>query len=183
MGPLLVAASTVMLIIAVGVSLALVGFLAAEPPAFDVAGLRLRLSRSVRRSFLIPMGFVAFAIVSSGQLQGQGAVPATSVEPGLPRSGGLSDDMVARLVSQGGATAILMVVLWFYRRDFFRKDEARQAEIMLLRDEKAMLASVIRENAKAMQDQAVATLANTKATELLAQNVNNLADRRSGHRP
>lgn len=108
--------------------------------------------------------------------------PAEQVEHVAPTPGGgmgaTEIDLVKWGFTQGGLTLVLLVVLGSYRRDFFRKSEAKQAEIDLLREEKLMLAGVIRDSTKAMVDQAVATNANTKATELLAQNVNNLAERR-----
>lgn len=91
-------------------------------------------------------------------------------------------DLVKWGFTQGGLTLVLIVVLVSYRRDFFRKNEGAQREIDAVRDEKRDQVAVLDKCANAMLQQAVATLANTKATEHLAQNVNNLAERRYGDR-
>lgn len=95
-------------------------------------------------------------------------------------------DLVKWGFTQGGLTLVLIVVLFSYRRDFFRKHEAKQAEtdakqaeIDALRADKRELVAVLDKNANAMIHQAVAVNANTEATKLLAQNVNNLAERRN----
>ena len=88
-------------------------------------------------------------------------------------------DLVKWGFTQGGLTLVLIITLASYRRDFFRKNEAKQAEIDQLREDKRVLAAVLDRTATAMTSQAVALERNTKATELLAQNVNNLAERRS----
>lgn len=89
-------------------------------------------------------------------------------------------DIVRWSFTQGALTLVLVLTLFSYRRDFFRKIDAKQSEIDVLRDEKRMLRDVLEHNAEAILRQAVATSENTKATERLAQNVNNLAERR-GH--
>lgn len=99
-----------------------------------------------------------------------------------PRMGATEIDLVKWAVTQGGLTLLLIVVLVSYRRDFFRKNESKQAEIDDLREEKREQSAIIDRCANAMLSQAVATQANTEATRLLAQNVNNLADRRHGPR-
>lgn len=91
-------------------------------------------------------------------------------------------DLVKWAFTQGGLMLVLIVVLVSYRRDFFRKNEASAALTEALREEKRELRTVLDKCANAMLDQAVATQSNTKATEMLAQNVNNLADRRMGPR-
>jgi len=92
-----------------------------------------------------------------------GAMPPTEI------------DLVKWGLTQGGLTLLLIVVLASYRRDFFRKIDA-------LVDEKRAFTAVLDKNSDAMQQMAVATNVNTKATELLAQNVNNLAERRRAER-
>ena len=91
-------------------------------------------------------------------------------------------DLVKWAFTQGGLMLVLIVVLISYRRDFFRKNEGQQAQIEGLREEKLHLVNVIEKNANAMVTQAVATQANTRATEMLAENVNILLDRRMGPR-
>lgn len=91
-------------------------------------------------------------------------------------------DLVKWGFTQGGLTLLLLVVLMSYRRDFFRKNEAALTMVEALREEKRDQVAVLDKCAHAMLTQAVATQANTKATELLAQNVNNLAERRNWNR-
>ncbi len=102
--------------------------------------------------------------------------------PGDMRMGATEIDLVKWGFTQGGLTFLLLVVLVSYRRDFFRKNEAKQAEIDSLREDKRSLRDVLKENANAMVSQALATQANTKATEQLAANVKDLADRRHNQR-
>lgn len=87
-------------------------------------------------------------------------------------------DLVKYGFAQGGLTLVLILTLVSYRRDFFRKNEAKDAELAQLRLDKRELVAVMDKNADAMIAQAVAVQANTEATRLLAQNVNNLAERR-----
>lgn len=103
-------------------------------------------------------------------LQDAAAIP----NQGVPM-GPTEIDLVKWGFTQGGLTLLLIVVLVSYRRDFFRKNDE-------LREEKREQAAVIEKCANAMIAQQLATQANTKATELLAQNVNNLAERRHGPR-
>jgi hypothetical protein len=113
-----------------------------------------------------------------------GSPPASKAQSLTPAAAPPTEtDIVRWSFTQGALTLVLVLTLISYRRDFFRKIEGKQSELDLLRDEKRMLRDVIERNAEAMLRQAVATSENTKATERLAQNVNNLAERRSGHRP
>lgn len=102
----------------------------------------------------------------------------TRVEPDM----GTEADLLKWSVTQGALTLVLVLVLISYRRDFFRKVAAKDAEILALREEKRELVAVLEKGADANIRQAVAIAANTEATKLLAQNVNNLAERRSHHR-
>jgi hypothetical protein len=104
--------------------------------------------------------------------------PPSSGPPEARPMGATEIDLVKWGFTQGGLTLVLIITLASYRRDFFRKQEAKQAEVDQLREDKRVLAAVLDKNANAMTSQAVALQANTKATELLAQNVNNLAERR-----
>lgn len=92
-------------------------------------------------------------------------------------------------VTQGGLTLALVLVLFFYRRDFFRKLEqseetqraalaAKQAEIELMREEKQNLKELIKENAASATAVAMAVSQNTHATDMLSQSIKALADRR-----
>lgn len=91
-------------------------------------------------------------------------------------------DFVRWAFTQGALTLVLVLVLFSYRRDFFRKHGAKQAEVDALREEKRVLAEILDRNGAAMLQHAVAVQTNTEATRLLAQNVNNLAERRGSHR-
>lgn len=106
-------------------------------------------------------------------------------------------DLIKWAVTQGGLTLLLILVLASYRRDFFRKDDARQAEIVALREEKRKevdaakeekreLQAVLRDNAAVMQAHAIAiqrntdaNAINTKAIETLSSDVRALSERRA----
>lgn len=108
---------------------------------------------------------------------GSHRIPEASAQSLTPTAAAPSEtDIIRWSFTQGALTLLLVLVLVSYRRDFFRKVEGKQFEVDLLRN-------VLDRTADAMLKQAVATSENTKATELLAQNVNNLAERRSSHRP
>ena len=128
------------------------------------------LSRFARRAVLLPLGFVAFVIVGgAGQLQGQGAgVPSIPVSQDFPRG---TDDLVTRILTQGGAVSVLVLVLWFYRRDFFAKIKDLEREIQERRDEKDTLLEVLDRSATAIANSVSATANQTSATHLLTQTV------------
>jgi len=131
-------------------------------------------------AFLILCALVASA-ATRAPAAAQAAItldPQTATPTGEREMGTTEIDLVKWGFTQGGLTLVLIVVLASYRRDFFRKQDAKQNEVDGLREEKRMLASVIDKNADAMLRQAVSVNANTEATKLLAQNVNNLAERR-----
>lgn len=101
-----------------------------------------------------------------------------------------SPDIVSQIdpkwaLTQGGLLVTLLIVLWSYRRDFFRKDEDRIAQLQRERDEKADLKAVLREVAASNQAHAISVQrntdamdANTKATERLAASVTIVAAKR-----
>ncbi len=95
---------------------------------------------------------------------------------------GTETDLLKWSVTQGALTLVLVLVLISYRRDFFRKVALKEEEISTLREDKRALVAVLDKSADANLRQVVATVANTEATKLLAQNVNNLAERRSHQR-
>ena len=131
--------------------------------------------------------FILCLIVTTGATRTPSTTLAFQVAPsssaGPTPMGSTEIDLVKWGITQGGLALVLIAVLISYRRDFFRRHEAKQTEMDLLREEKRLLAAVIEKNALAMMQQAVSVQANTEATRLLAQNVNNLAERRGGHRP
>lgn len=117
----------------------------------------------------------AFGVASA-----QSASPATQANPGDASMLGATEiDLVKWAFTQGGLMVVLLVVLISYRRDFFRKQEIKQSEIDLLKEDKRMLARVLERNADAMTQHTMALSANTRATEQLALNVFQLADRRA----
>lgn len=101
-------------------------------------------------------------------------------------------DLFKWAVTQGGLTIVILAFLWFDRRERQRdKEEAKRdreelkALIVDLRDEKKalleqfreekqMLAQVVEKNTAAGLSQALATAANTQATQTLAQNIDRL---------
>lgn len=101
-------------------------------------------------------------------------------------------DLFKWAVTQGGLTIVILAFLWFDRRERQRdKEEAKRdreelkALIGDLRDEKKalieqgredkqMLAQVVEKNTAAGLSQALATAANTQATQTLAQNIDRL---------
>ena len=83
-------------------------------------------------------------------------------------------DLVKWAITQGALALVLLVVLWSYRRDFFRKMSEKDSTIELLQEQNKMLAGLIKENTSAAQSQALATAANTQATQALATNIDRL---------
>ena len=82
------------------------------------------------------------------------------------------------LATQGGITVVTILVLVFYRRDFFRKIEQAKSEADLQREEKLHLKEVIKENAAINQTVALAIAQNTHATEMLTKSIDTLGERR-----
>ena len=123
------------------------------------------------------------------------------VTPGLPQPDFIGQIDPKWALTQGGLLLTLLVVLWSYRRDFFRKADAQQAdldreretrrlEVQREREEKADLKAVLREVAASNQAHAISVQRNTdamndntKATERLATHVAFLTNRRSGDIP
>lgn len=88
---------------------------------------------------------------------------ATSVE-----SVTAEPDMLRYAITQGGLLAVVLVLLWSYRRDFLR--------IQTKDDEKiALLMSLVSDNRVAMER-------NVEATERLSKAVDKLDDRRKAQR-
>ena len=114
---------------------------------------------------LLAMLLLTTMAVSSATIQ-------QPVTDGLPTES--YTDLVKWGVTQGGITLVLVVVLWSYRREFLRKAEKQDSIIEVLRDEKKLLMEVIKENTAASLSQALATAANTQATQSLATNVAHL---------
>jgi hypothetical protein len=92
-------------------------------------------------------------------------------------------------VTQGGFFLLILAILWSYRRDFFRRDEMREAkataDLQREREDKAELKQVLRETASSINLQAIAIQrntdamgANTQAANQLASDVRLLAERR-----
>lgn len=82
----------------------------------------------------------------------------------------------AQLLAQAGAVGILAVVLFFYRRDFMRKNDAevqRTAEVV----------KVLEESTEAVTKSAVATARQTDATHRLARAVETIERRQAGLPP
>lgn len=142
--------------------------------------MRITLALTIL-SAMVATGATRTPVVTAPLFAFQDVTTATP-NPGGSDMGPSEIDLVKFGFTQGGLALVLIVVILGYRRDIFRKLEASQAQIDALRDEKREHAAILDRCANAMLTQAVATQANTKATELLAQNVNNLAERRGWQR-
>ena len=96
--------------------------------------------------------------------------PAT--QDGLPDMTPQQTELMQWVLTQGGITLVLIVVLWSYRRDFFRKSDRYVEENQELR-------YLLKENTAAATATALAIAQNTNATNNLA-NVIQVMDRRKG---
>ena len=90
----------------------------------------------------------------------------------------MDQDFIKWAVTQGGLTLVLILVLWQYRRDFFRRadDEKRRTDEWKSAHastqlEKRELRDVLEANAKAMSEHATATALNTEATNRVARGI------------
>jgi len=136
--------------------------------------MNTRLSRTVRRLFLMPLGLVAFAIVGvAAPTPGLGFALMQTPAAAQDHSQGdrMTEDMVTRILTQGGAVAVLLVVLWSYRRDFFRKLEDKGRELQERRDEKDTLQGVLNRSTAAITSSVLASTNQTSATHRLARTV------------
>lgn len=113
---------------------------------------------------LIALILASFVATSAYQFPPRDGLPTETTQVDLVKWG----------MTQGALALVLLVVLWSYRRDFFRKLDERQALIDVLREEKNLIAGVIDKNTGALQSQALALAANTQATQTLATNVDRL---------
>lgn len=143
---------------------------------------------------------------AGGVLSQLGAVSSlgnAQVEPGAPggrapidqpvgtqaadtkQGGGAMDQ--AQLLAQAGAIGILAVVLFFYRRDFFKKNEREREELeeklRARAEEKELLADLVEKSTTCITNSAVATSRQTDATHRLARTVENLERRQAGLPP
>jgi hypothetical protein len=96
-------------------------------------------------------------------------------------------DISANMLAQGGAIGILAVVLFFYRRDFFRKNEREREELEeRLRErteDREELVSLIDKSNTCITNSTVATARQTDATHRLARTVENIERRAAGLPP
>lgn len=136
---------------------------------------------------------VLMFLTGTDVLSVQAPVPSlpTPVD-GLPAS----TDLAERLLRQGGLLSALLVLFYFYRRDFLAKNEKdvgeKQAAIEVLKEERRMLSALVERSTEALTKQALAIQDNTNVTRqlsgsvqtaadvtrMLAANVDKLADRR-----
>jgi hypothetical protein len=93
-------------------------------------------------------------------------------------SDGRRGDLLKWAIQQGGLTVALIIVLASYRRDFFRKLDDKQADLVALRDErreeKQTLAALLEKHASATGAQALAVARNSDATTALVEAVKDL---------
>lgn len=144
--------------------------------------MRITLTLMILSAIVATAAMRTPSAVASTALAFQGAPAVSSVPQSDAEFGTREIDLVRWAFTQGGLTLVLILTLFSYRRDFFRKNEMKQAEVDQLRQDKRELVAVIDKNAQAMTQHAVSVNANTEATRQLAQNVNNLAERRHGPR-
>jgi flagellar biosynthesis/type III secretory pathway M-ring protein FliF/YscJ len=133
------------------------------------------------------MGSFAINTAVSQFAPSQTLPPAT--QDGLPDMTPQQTEFVQWVLTQGGVTLVLLFVLGFYRRDFFRKIEAgaaeyqrqlaeKQAQIDRMKEEKREAREVLRDNAAAAQAMALAIAQNTNATNNLAGVIQSMDRRR-----
>ena len=128
------------------------------------------------------LGLLALLAIGSAS---QPTMPATAYLGGEQSTTEAPDTMTPQetefakwLATQGGITVVTILVLVFYRRDFFRKIEQAKSEADLQREEKLHLKEVIKENAAINQTVALAIAQNTHATEMLTKSIDTLGERR-----
>lgn len=181
-------ATTVLLVLAVAAAVALSLALACDPNGELWRKMPAFCSYPIRRVFMIPLGVVAFTVIGAAQLSvvGEGMAAAASIQAEAPPrgpvtvpstqggpqgDGNMTEEMVTRIVTQGGAVAVLLVVLWSYRRDFFRKLEDKDRELQERREEKDTLLDLLAKSTTAITSSAIATANQTSATSRLARTV------------
>lgn len=123
------------------------------------------VSGAVRSRVLPPAAVVAY--------QGPGTVPGLPVDTGMSPS-----DLLKWGIQQGGLTLVIVLLLWSYRRDFFRKIEGKDIEILKLREERRedrrTMADLLDRNTRSASDHALSVARNTDATNALANAVKDL---------
>lgn len=87
-------------------------------------------------------------------------------------------EFIRWLLTQGALAVVTLITLFFYRRDFGRKVEQKDRELLEAQEEKAELRALLREHATSTQQVAISLNNNTHATERLARAVEELAHRR-----
>lgn len=116
--------------------------------------------------------FVTSAEVSSIQGQIPQLPPVTDGIPG--------NDFTQRILEKGGLLAVVLVLFYFYRRDFLNKNEKdvadKQASIDALKEDKRMLAALVDRSTDALTKHSLALQDNTNVTRQLASNVQTATD-------
>lgn len=92
-------------------------------------------------------------------------------------SGGVDMNLVQEIAKQGILGLLLVVVLWSYRRDFFRRVHDRERQIQERKEEKEHLQHVLSQSTAAITNSAVAMARQTDATQRLEQTVDRLEQR------
>lgn len=110
--------------------------------------------------------FVFAAVVSlSAQERASAAIP-------------VEEDTVREIVKNGTLGSLLLAVLFSYRRDFFKKDEAREAEIDRERqqhlEDKARLERLLERTGETLKEVAVQSAVKAEAINRLAAIVERL---------
>lgn len=86
-------------------------------------------------------------------------------------------DYVREIAKQGTLGLLCVVILWSYRRDFFRKLEDKDRELRDRKDEREQLVDVLEKSTAANTHAAIATSRQTDATHRLARTVEKLEAR------
>lgn len=82
-----------------------------------------------------------------------------------------SPDLVKYAITQGGLLFVVLVLLWFYRRDLLRISQHDE-------DKASVLVTLVQQNTQAMTQAAAASTANEQAANRLASAVERLEGRR-----
>lgn len=123
------------------------------------------MTRLLRTSTAIGL-IVALALPGMGAA-GEGS-PVAVVDP-------LS--VIAEIAKQGTLGLLCIVVLWSYRRDFFRKNEDKDRELAERRAEKDRLEVVLERSSTAIAAATAAMARQTDATHRLSRSVEKLEEK------
>jgi len=137
-------------------------------------------------------GALARQVASIGTAQTEPGAPGGTAPidrpVGTEQTGGtMPETETAKMLVQLGALGVLIVVLFFYRRDFFTKNEKEREELERQlrerKEEKEQLAELVEKSNSVITNSAVTTARQTDATHRLARAVENIERRQAGLPP